>query len=180
MTDKMSISGVEDKISLDFNDSNILVPTSMNGKYILNPIPRAHDSAINLKDIVANEHLSMQLSSQIFKIPTALNALIEFSDGELAYITRRFDYALNTKEKIDQEDFASIIGRTSDTHGKNYKYDSSYEDIAIHIKRLIAASIPAIEDYYIRVIFNYLIGNGDAHLKNFSITRGFRYGSRAI
>lgn len=46
-----------------------------------------HESAINLEDIAVNEHLSMQISSQVFKIPTALNGLIEFNDGELAYMT---------------------------------------------------------------------------------------------
>ena len=176
MTDKISISGVQDKISLTFDGSKTLKPTDKNGRYILKPIPRNHDSATKLEDIAANEHLCMQLSQQVFNIPTAYNGLIEFSDGELAYITKRFDYVLNEEtkqiEKLDQEDFASIVGQTKDTHGDHYKYDSSYEEIADNIKRVVAASVPALEDFYIRVVFNYLIGNGDAHLKNFSLTRG--------
>jgi serine/threonine-protein kinase HipA len=175
MSDKMSISGVQDKISLSFNDSNELIPTNKDGKYILKPIPRDHDSTINLEDIVQNEHLSMQISSQIFKINTAQNALVEFSDGELAYITKRFDYSLKGSEKkivkVDQEDFASVLEYTSENHTKNYKYESSYEECALKIKEVIAAYIPAIEEFYKRIVLNYLIGNGDAHLKNFSIIR---------
>jgi len=63
--------------------------------------------------------------------------------------------------------------RTSKTHGNNYKYDASYEEIAESIKKEVAASIPALDDFYRRVILNYLIGNADAHLKNFSLMRKF-------
>lgn len=175
MTNRISLSGVQDKISLAFNDSGILIPTAKNGQYILKPIPRAHDSAINLQDIAANEHLSMQISQQVFKIPTALNGLIAFNDGELAYITRRFDYEKNMStgllEKMDQEDFAAVLEFTSDSKGENYKYESSYEECAKNIEKYVAASIPALEDFYKRVVLNYLIGNGDAHLKNFSLIR---------
>jgi len=175
MSDKMSISGVQDKISLSFNSNNELTPTNKDGKYILKPIPRDHDSTVNLEDIVQNEHLSMQISSQIFKVNTAYNGLIEFSDGELAYITKRFDYSLKGSEKkilkVDQEDFASILEYTSESHAKNYKYESSYEECALKIKEVIAAYVPALEEFYKRVILNYLIGNADAHLKNFSIIR---------
>jgi len=175
MSNRMSISGVQDKISLSFNESNELVPANKDGKYILKPIPRDHDSTVHLEDIVQNEHLSMQISSQIFKINTAHNALIEFSDGELAYITKRFDYSLKESEKkimkVDQEDFASVLEYTSENHSKNYKYESSYEECALKIKELVAAYIPALEEFYKRVLLNYLIGNADAHLKNFSIIR---------
>lgn len=175
MSDKMSISGVQDKISLSFNSNNELVPTNKDGKYILKPMPREYDNTINLEDIVQNEHLSMQISSQIFKINTAYNGLIEFSDGELAYITKRFDYSLKDSEKkivkVDQEDFASVLEYTSENHSKNYKYESSYEECALKIKEVIAAYIPALEDFYKRIVLNYLIGNADAHLKNFSIIK---------
>lgn len=81
-----------------------------------------HESAINLEDIAVNEHLSMQISSQVFKIPTALNGLIEFNDGELAYMTKRFDYSISSSQqeiiKIDQNDFASV----SSSRGKCYSW----------------------------------------------------------
>lgn len=175
MTNRMSLSGVQDKISLKFGDDGHLIPTATNGEYILKPIPRTHESAINLEDISANEHLSMQLSSQVFKIPTAYNGLIAFSDGELAYITKRFDYSLDSNEKkiikLDQEDFASVLQYTKASNGDDYKYESSYEACANNIKKFVAAKKPALEDFYKRVVLNYLIGNADAHLKNFSLIR---------
>jgi len=174
LADRMSISGVQDKISLKFGSKGELEPTAKDGTYILKPIPIAED-VHKSKDIVANEHISMLLSREVFKIPTALSALIEFSDGEKAYITRRFDYsgeeAKGNRIKSDQEDFASILERTSDTNGKNYKYESSYETCAKAIKRFVPAYMPTLEDFYKRILFNYLIGNGDAHLKNFSLYR---------
>ena len=174
LANRMSISGVQDKISLAFNDKGELVPTATQGLYILKPVPVAEDID-NAQDIVANEHLSMLLSREVFSIPTALSALIEFSDGEKAYITRRFDYSMQDNGDIpvksDQEDFASILDRTSDTNGMNYKYDASYEACARAIKEFVPAYMPALEDFYRRIVFNYLIGNADAHLKNFSLYR---------
>lgn len=164
---RISISGVQDKISLRL-DGNNLVPTNDNGEYILKPVPSTN--IMHSEDIVANEHLSMQLSKQIFKIPTAANAIVYFSDGEMAYLVKRFDYAKDGT-KLDQEDFAAVIGMSEQSHGENYKYDSSYEAIAEQIKLKIPTSRITLEDFYQRVLFNYLIGNGDAHLKNFSIYR---------
>ena len=166
---RISISGVQDKISLKFDSSDSLVITDRQGHYILKPSPSVEHLA-NAHDICANEHLSMQISQQIFKIPTALSALIPFSNGEFAYITKRFDYATDL-QKLDQEDFASILDYTSQNQGQNYKYDASYEACAKAIKKFVPASIPALEDFYKRIVFNYLIGNADAHLKNFSLYR---------
>lgn len=166
---KMSISGVQDKISLVFNSDNILEATETNGHYILKPIPAAEELD-NKDDICVNEHLSMQISEQIFKIETAPSGLIPFSNGELAYITRRFDYAKDDT-KLDQEDFASILNHTEEEQGKNYKYESSYEACAEAIQKFVPASIPTLEEFYRRILLNYLIGNADAHLKNFSLYR---------
>lgn len=166
-SERISMSGVQDKISLKLEGKE-LVPTDRNGEYILKPIPSSQLK--HSEDIVANEHLSMQISEQIFKIPTAKNGIIEFNDGELAYITKRFDYATDGS-KIDQEDFASILEYTQEANGKSYKYDSSYEEIAKGIERSVAVYRPALEDFFRRVMLNYAIGNGDAHLKNFSLYR---------
>ncbi|WP_457743267.1 HipA domain-containing protein [Sulfurimonas sp.] len=172
-TQRMSISGVQDKISLKFSDANILEPTEVQGHYILKPVPNTN-SAQKIEDIPMNEHVSMQISKQIFKLDTAENGLIEFSDGELAYITKRFDYQKNrahTVAKVEQEDFASILNYTSEINGRSYKYEGSYEAIAKGIKKYVAAYAPALEEFYKRLLLNYLIGNGDAHLKNFSLMR---------
>lgn len=172
-TQRMSISGVQDKISLSFSDINILEPAKTDGKFILKPIPRSHDVASELKNMPTNEHISMQISKQIYKLNTAQNCLVEFKDGELAYLTKRFDYQKIKGEvkKAEQEDFASVLGYTEEKQDKSYKYESSYEDIANGIKKYVAAPTPAIEEFYKRIILNYLISNGDAHLKNFSLMR---------
>lgn len=165
----MSISGVQDKISLKFDNEYNLVPTAKEGHYILKPIP--FRVLKHKEDIVANEHVCMQISRQIFNIPTAINGIIHFNDGEMAYVTRRFDYFKSDNTKLDQEDFASILNMTEETVGKTYKYDSSYEKIAYAIKKYVPAYRPVLEDFYTRIILNYLIGNSDAHLKNFSLYR---------
>ena len=72
--------------------------------------------------------------------------------------------------KYDQEDFAGVLEVSPVTHGENYKYDvCSYLDCARMIKKHVATSIVSIEDFFKRIILNYLICNGDAHLKNFSL-----------
>ncbi len=164
----MSISGVQDKISLRFSETTgELEPATKNGQYILKPLPSG-STLKNIDDIVANEHISMQISRQVFKIDTALSALIEFSNGELAYITRRFDQTSDFQNRLDQEDLASALQYTPESHDKNYKYASSYEQCAQAIKQYVPAYRPALEELFRRVLLNYLIGNGDAHLKNFS------------
>jgi len=173
LKDTMSISGVQDKISLGFSDEKKLLPVESNGRYILKPQPNSEFK--NMAHIPANEHLSMHISSSIFKIDTAKSALIRFHDGELAYITKRFDYKTKSEQeevlKYDQEDFCSVLNTTSSTAGKNYKYESSYEDISIAIDKYVSASRVAQDDFLRRVIFNFLVSNGDAHLKNFSLVR---------
>lgn len=131
----MSISGVQDKIALKIED-NKLAPTIKDSQYLLKPIPLM-DYGELLNDVACNEHFTMQLAFQVYKIPTAINALISFSDGELAYITKRFDRVDGAK--IKQEDFASLDSRSEATHGKNYKYDYSYEQIANLIKKYLPA-----------------------------------------
>ncbi len=172
LAERMSISGVQDKLSLAFNDANELVPVSKNGHYILKPVPTNPQSAVqNVDDMVANEHLSMRISKDIFGIDTAESGLIRFSDGELAYITKRFDYA-PSGEKYDQEDFASVLDVTSAKDGDDYKYAAkTYIDCANAIRTFVPSYIPTLEDFFKRVVLNYLICNGDAHLKNFSLYR---------
>ncbi|MFO7446076.1 MAG: HipA domain-containing protein [Ignavibacteriaceae bacterium] len=61
-------------------------------------------------------------------------------------------------------------------HGKNYKYDFSYEEIAGLIKQYVGAYAIEIERYFKIIIFDYLFSNGDSHLKNFSLFRNEEYG----
>ena len=165
--ERISFSGMQNKISLSIDHRGHLMPTQNDGRYILKPYPLSGELA-NSEDVVANEHLSMYLSEYVFKINTAKCAVIPFNDGELAYITKRFDYTEEGK-KIPQEDFASILAYSKNSKGANFKFEGSYELCAEKIREIITIPIKDIEEFYRRVLFNYLIGNGDAHLKNFSI-----------
>ena len=123
-----------------------------------------------MEDAPENEHLIMQIASQIFNIKTANNALIYFKDGTPAYITKRFDVK-GDGTKFIQEDFAQITNRTKETHGESYKYEGSYHEIGELIRKYVPASMIAIENFFKIVLFNYVFSNGDAHLKNFSLIR---------
>lgn len=160
-----SISGVQDKISLTIKD-NYLVPATAEGTYILKPTPALEVPQFQ-DDVPANEHLTMQIARQVFRINTATNCLVYFNNKEAAYLTKRFDIV--DDEKVAQEDFCQLLNMTEDTHGKNYKYDTSYEVAASVIERYCSASKIEMEKYYLLVLFNYFFSNGDAHLKNFSL-----------
>lgn len=165
VAEHMSISGIQDKVSLKLFRGK-LTPTEKDGEYILKPIPTA-DIPRFKSDIPASEHLSMQLASQVFGIATAVNAVIRFADGELAYITRRFDRRNGLK--IGQEDFCQLSNRTEETVGRNYKYTGSYEEVGRILKRFCKAYPVEIEKLFARIVFNYVFSNGDAHLRNFSL-----------
>ena len=165
---RMSISGVQLKYSLKLN-GNKLELCETNGQYIIKPIPTA-DHLEMMEDAPENEHLTMQIASQIFNINTAHNSLIYFKDGTPAYITKRFDVKEDGTKYI-QEDFAQITNRTNETHGESYKYEGSYLQIGELIIRYVPASMIAIENFFKIIVFNYIFSNGDAHLKNFSLIR---------
>jgi serine/threonine-protein kinase HipA len=160
----MSISGYQEKYSLKLNGKELEV-TDKGGEYILKPIPQGFD---NVNQAPANENLTMQIAAQVYGIDTAKNGLIFYQDGEIAYITKRFDVMRNGKRSL-KEDFASLSNRTIDGFGKNYKTSGSYFEMANLIDRYIPAAILAKEKLFVLAVFNYLVGNGDAHLKNFSV-----------
>ena len=80
----MSISGVQQKLSLKENEKHELIATAEGGEYILKPSPEAWPNAAE------NEHAAMEVS-RLMGIDTARCGLVSFDGGELAYITRRFD-----------------------------------------------------------------------------------------
>lgn len=164
---RVSISGVQEKVSL-LLERNELKPVKENehGQYILKPIPNSRFKAVN--EIPANEHLTMQIAKQVYKIETAENSLIFFPDSSPAYLTKRFDYQQNN-EKLMLEDFATLSGKSKLKGGSTLKYEGSYEDMANLIKKSVVAYPVEIEKFFRLLIFNYLFSNGDAHLKNFSL-----------
>lgn len=162
---RISISGTQPKFSLWMNDGR-LEPTENGGTFILKP---AVDGLFdNTKDMPANEHLTMQMAKQIFKIDAADNALVYLKDGTPAYITKRFD-VLPDGNRIGQEDFAQVAGLTPSEKDSNYKYDFSYQQIADLMKLYVSTYPTDVEKYFKLILFNYLVCNGDAHVKNFSI-----------
>lgn len=165
--DRLSISGIQTKVSLVLKNGRLEMVRS-GGQYILKPIP--HGPFQSLKVTPINEHLTMQIGRQVFGIDVADNALVEFQDGEPAYLVRRFDVQPDGSRSL-QEDFAQIAARSEETHGENYKYDFSYEEIGELIRRHVAAYPVYLERFFTLVAFNYLVHNGDAHAKNFSLIR---------
>lgn len=164
----MSISGVQDKVSLKLERGGKLLPTEKDGEYILKPIPSTALPSFQ-KDVPANEHLTMQIAGQLFGIQVPPNACVELSDGEPAYLVKRFDRRRDGT-KIAQEDFCQLSGRSPDS-GRNYKYEGSYEELGALLKTYCAAYITEAEKLFRLICFNYVFSNGDAHLKNFSLSQ---------
>jgi serine/threonine-protein kinase HipA len=165
-TKQLSIPGVQLKYSLRLEGKDLKL-VEKGGQYILKPIPPT-TQILEPAQAPANEHLTMQIAAQVFKIKTAANALIYFKDGTPAYITRRFDVKPDGNKYL-QEDMAQISGRSRQTRGENFKYEGTYEEIGRYIRQFVAAYPPALESFLKLVLFNYLFSNGDAHLKNFSL-----------
>jgi len=166
-TRRASVSGVQDKVQLRRVRGGFVVVES-GGDYILKPVPR-NSYAELAPDIPVNEALTMDIAAKVFGVKVAEHELVEMRDGEYAYLTRRFDR--RGGERIQQEDFCQLSGRTSETHGENYKYDSSYEELAGLMRRFCPAAAVENPKVFFTILFNYVFANGDAHLKNFSLYR---------
>lgn len=163
---RISISGVQSKYLMIINKGELnLTHEGELGYYILKPKPAEIKNPLECS---ANENLTMQIAEQVFKIETAPNALCFFKNGEMAYITKRFDVATDGN-KYRVEDLASLAGVTSENVGVNFKYDYSYEEVAELIKKYLPAWQVELLKFYRLILFNFLFSNGDAHLKNFSI-----------
>ena len=165
---RISLSGAQPKFSIVVDDDKLrYIREGEQGTFILKPRPTAYQ-IINKDFCVANEHVTMQIASQVYGIETAANALCFFDDGTPAYITRRFD--VHSKGKYKQEDFAALLGYTKDNAGSNYKYDkASYEECAEVIHKYVKATLVDIRRFFRIILFNFVTLNDDAHLKNFSL-----------
>jgi serine/threonine-protein kinase HipA len=163
---RISISGVQEKFSILLEKNKLrLINEGERGTYILKPIPSI---GIKVNQMPSNEHLTMQIARQIYGIETAENALIFFKDGSPAYITKRFDVK-DDGSKLAQDDFASLAGRTPQTHGEHYKYLGNYLDIFQLMQKYLPAYKLEAPKVLKILVFNYLFSNGDAHFKNFSL-----------
>jgi serine/threonine-protein kinase HipA len=175
----LSISGVQAKYSFAFRN-NILELVQNEGRYIVKPIPNANYDY--LSDMPANEHITMQIAHQVFKMKTALNAMVRLGNGELAYITKRFDYD-KLDNKLRQEDFTVLVNQTEQSYQRklmsrakseeidvtNYKYDYSVIECARAIDDVVPSAMFTKLAFFKRILFDFLMLNADAHLKNFSL-----------
>jgi serine/threonine-protein kinase HipA len=154
---KMSIQGVQPKLSavLNIKDEKFEL-ADKGGKYILKP---QHNVYYQMPE---NEDLTMRLA-ELTGLEIPIHGLIWSKDNSLTYFIKRFDRK-GQNDKIPVEDFAQLAGLSRDT-----KYDYSMEKIVALIN--MYCTFPAIENIKLfkLVLFNFLVGNEDMHLKNFSI-----------
>ena len=159
------MSGVQEKFSVILEKNKIrLIEEGEPGTHILKPVPGAGK---NTGQMPANEHLTMQIARQVYGLETAENAMIFSGNGAPAYITKRFDRNPDGS-KMAKEDFASLSGRTPQTHGENYKYQGNYLELFGKMKKHFPHT--AFKHHsFTDCLCLIIIFNGDAHLKNFSL-----------
>lgn len=152
---KLSISGVQPKLSVTLDKKqNKLIVVSEGGEYILKP------QTTTFPHIPENEQCCMDIAQELgIEVPP--HCLIPLKDKSLAYVVKRFDR--QKKTKIHQEDFAQILEA-------NDKYRGSVEQIGRKIKEISAAPGYDVQLLFERVVLNFILANGDAHLKNYSIS----------
>ena len=165
---RLSLSGAQAKFGLILDNEELRYSTAKEqSSYILKPHPTGYH-IINHNSCAANEHITMQLASQVYGITTAANTICFFKDGSMAYMTRRFD--VHSGGKYAQEDFASLMGLTRQNGGSDYKYSNgSYEECAEIIRQNVKSYLIDLRRFFQIVVFNFITLNDDAHLKNFSL-----------
>lgn len=165
---RISVSGVQEKFPAVVDGGKIRISNDgERSTHILKPAPW-DETICDRVFIPANEHLTMQIASQVYGVVTAYNGLCFTEKGRSVYITKRFD-VLPDGSKHVMEDFAAVIGKNEKDHGENFKYDACFEDIADAIKENVPAWKVDMERFFNLVVFNYIYANGDDHLKNFSL-----------
>ncbi len=156
-----SLTGVQPKLSLNLNKhegTSRLTIVGLWGDYIFKP------QTASYPELPENEDLTMHLASAA-KIKVVPHSLIRLADGKLGYITKRID---RTKkgEKIDMEDMCQLT-----LHPTEYKYKGSYEQIAKAIMQHCDMPRLDLTNYMQVLLFCFVTGNNDMHLKNFSLYR---------
>ena len=156
-----TLTGVQAKLSLDINkggrnETDRFTIVGLWGRYILKP---QTDRFAHLPEL---EDLTMHLA-ELAKLQVVPHSLIRFADREFCYITRRIDRTA-TGNKLPMEDMCQLPERLTE-----HKYKGSYEQIAKAIQRY--SSVPKLDmvNYWEQVIFSWITGNADMHLKNFSL-----------
>lgn len=155
---KMSIQGVQPKLSAQLKiTEEYFAIVDQNGHYILKPQSEYYP------ELPENEAITMSLAATVTGFEVPLHGLLYSKDNSMTYFIKRFDREGRNK-KVATEDFSQLSGASRDT-----KYKSSMENIAAIIAKY--CSFPKIEfvKLFKLTLFNFLIGNEDMHLKNFSL-----------
>ena len=154
-----TLTGVQAKLSLHLDrheGSKRLTIVGLWGDFIFKPQTQSY------KTLPENEDLTMHLA-EIAKIKVVPHTLIRLQDGTLGYLTKRIDRT-SEGDKIPMEDMCQLTERQTE-----YKYKSSYEQIAKVIAKHSFVPLLDLTDFYEQVFFNWLVGNNDMHLKNYSL-----------
>ena len=155
MVGKMSISGVQPKLSLRLDKAKKeLIPVAAGGEYILKP------QIQQFPHVPENESCCMDIAATL-DIDVPPHCLLPLKDGTLAYVVKRFDR--DGEKKIHQENFYQILE-------KKDKYAGSLEEIGKKLKEISAVPGLDVQLFFERVVLNFLIGNGDGHFQNYSIS----------
>lgn len=166
---QITITGVQPKISLELgpgdtkNASTRFTIVGLWGGYILKPPTGQYPQLPEIEDMTM--HLARLASINV--VP---HSLIRLKSGNLAYITRRIDR--NLKDKLHMEDMCQLTERLSED-----KYHGSYEQVAKAIMKYSVNPGLDLVNFLEQVVFSFLTGNADMHLKNFSLINqpGFGY-----
>ncbi len=154
-----AITGVQPKLSLNVekhkNEPSRLTIVGFHGDFILKP------PTFQFKELPENEDVTMHLA-ELVKIKTAKHGLIRLKSGELAYITKRFDR--NKGDKIAVEDFCQLSENLTE-----HKYRGSIEMVGKLVYTFSKNQGFEAQRLFEIVLFCYLTGNADMHLKNFSL-----------
>lgn len=155
---KMSIQGLQPKLSAVLNPiTGLFEVVDLGGRYIIKPQNSLYE------ELPQNEDLTLRLAETVgIRVP--FHGLLYSKDGTFSLFVKRFDRTARNK-KLHVEDFAQLAGRNRET-----KYRYSMERL---IGILDHCTFPIVERQKIfrLTLFNYLVGNEDMHLKNFSLIR---------
>jgi serine/threonine-protein kinase HipA len=161
MVGHTSLSGIQKKISINLStDRATLQVAAVGGRYVLKP------QAGTFPALPENEHVTTQLA-KLVGIEVAPNGLVSLKDDTLAYIVRRFD-RLPDGRKLRQEDFCQL----AELPPKD-KYDGGSAELCMKLIRKYADEPPVeLLKLFRLLLFTWWTGNGDMHLKNFSLLTG--------
>lgn len=155
----ITVTGVQPKLSLEIekykNELSRLTIVGLYGHFILKT------PSTDYNELPENEDLTMHLANLV-KIETAQHCLIRLHSGELAYLTKRFDR--KGKDKIAVEDFCQLTENLTE-----HKYRGSIEKLAKTTQKFTTNKGLETLRLFELVLFCYLTGNADMHLKNFSL-----------